>query len=389
MLNLDYPPDRLQLIVCDNGSTDGSVDYVRQAFPTVKIVALDHNHGFAEANDLAAKEATGDWIGFLNNDMWAPRDWLRKLVGPIEGRPGIASVASRIANWDGSRIDFVGGSGANFQGYGFQRDVGATSSEWDREGRVLFACGGAMLVRRELFLEIGGFDPEYFIYYEDVDLGWRLNLLGHDVWYTPAASVNHRHHGTTESWQNHRKQVLYDRNALFTMYKNLDDGNLAIALPASLLLLNEKALVAGAVNASGYRMGPARPLPYGKPPERSEVPGLLTRAQRILAREGPAGIVSRATRRLAARQGAEQLPTRALSPLVAISEFAHRLDKLAERRRWIQERRRRTDLEILPLFHFALSPSSPEPRYVEFQGWLRRVMGLEERFGPGQDRQEG
>ncbi len=241
----------------------------------------------------------------------------------------------------------------------------------------------------ELFLEIGGFDPEYFIYYEDVDLGWRLNLLGHDVWYTPAASVNHRHHGTTESWQNHRKQVLYDRNALFTMYKNLDDGNLAIALPASLLLLNEKALVAGAVNASGYRMGPARPLPYGKPPERSEVPGLLTRAQRILAREGPAGIVSRATRRLAARQGAEQLPTRALSPLVAISEFAHRLDKLAERRRWIQERRRRTDLEILPLFHFALSPSSPEPRYVEFQGWLRRVMGLEERFGPGQDRQEG
>jgi GT2 family glycosyltransferase len=389
LLELDYPADRLQLMVCDNGSIDGSSDYVRQTFPTVKVVSLEHNHGFAEANNLAAQEATGDWIGFLNNDMWAPRDWLRQLVAPIADRSGIASVASRIVNWDGSRIDFVGGSGANFQGYGFQRDVGSVSSSWDREGRVLYACGGAMLVRREVFLEVGGFDPDYFIYYEDVDLGWRLNVLGHDVWYAPAATVNHRHHGTTENWQDHRKQVLYDRNALSTMYKNLDDDNLAAALPASLLLLNEKALLAGGLKAGAYRMGPARPLPYGRPPETSERPGLFTRTQRVLASEGAAGMVFRATQRLAARQAAEQLPRRALSPLVAMSEFAHRLDKLVERRRWIQERRRRTDLDILPLFHFALSPAWPEPRYVEFQAWLRTVMGLDDRFGPGQDTQEG
>ena len=99
-----------------------------------------------------------------------------------------------------------------------------------------------MLVRRRLFVDIGGFDPMYFAFFEDVDLGWRLNLLGHDVWYNPRATVRHRHHGTTARIPAHKLKVLNERNALFTIFKNYDDANLSRVLPVALLLLNDKGL---------------------------------------------------------------------------------------------------------------------------------------------------
>src|ERR1700694_1754540 len=77
---LDYPNERLELVLCDNGSTDGSVEYVRMRHPRFHIVALDRNYGFAEGNNRGANEATGDWVGFLNNDMEVPVDWLQHLL---------------------------------------------------------------------------------------------------------------------------------------------------------------------------------------------------------------------------------------------------------------------------------------------------------------------
>ena len=248
---LDYPADRLQLILCDNGSSDGSVEHVRSTFPGVDVVALDANYGFAEGNNRAAETARGDWLGFLNNDMHVEPDWMLRLVEPLQDQPGLACIASRIANWDGTAIDFIGG-GVNFQGHGFQVDYGSVKSSEDGARRLLFACGGAMLVRRDIFLELGGFDPEYFAFYEDVDLGWRLNLLGHDVWYEPRATAFHRHHGTAGSVPGHRIRVLHERNALYTIYKCFDDANLAAALPAALLLLNEKALRISHLDVSEY-----------------------------------------------------------------------------------------------------------------------------------------
>src|ERR1700680_1114907 len=125
--SLDYPSEKLQLILCDNGSTDDSVDFVRSAFPGVEVVALDSNYGFAEGNNRASERATGEWLGFLNNDMHVEPDWLGCLLTPLTHRPQVACIASRIANWDGSAIDFIGG-GVNFQGHGFQVDHGSARS---------------------------------------------------------------------------------------------------------------------------------------------------------------------------------------------------------------------------------------------------------------------
>ena len=409
LVGLDYPADRLQLIMCDNGSSDGSVDYVRSRFPGVEVLALDGNYGFAEGNDRAAALATGEWIGFLNNDMHVEPGWLRQLLGPLREQPNLACIASRIANWDGSAIDFIGG-GVNFQGHGFQVDQGQTSSPKDCPRRLLFACGGAMLVRRDVFLEVGGFDADYFAFFEDVDLGWRLNLLGHDVWYEPGATAFHRHHGTANHVSAHKLRVLYERNALFTIYKCFDDDNLAAALPAALILLNEKALRIARTHLSGYILEQPRIEPVDEPPGSARRPvfgpreRIIGKVIRITRNEGVRGMLRKALRlahwrfdvfmldlrrlsawtRVHAGAGIEPLPRVAMSHYVALSDFADHLEQLRAKREWLQSRRVRSDEELLPLFQNALDPSYNDEEYIRFHRWLCAVLGLDQRFSKGE-----
>ncbi len=409
LVKLDYPAARMQLILCDNGSSDGSADYVRSRFPGVEVVALDGNYGFAEGNDRAAALATGEWLGFLNNDMHVEPGWLRQLLGPLREQPGLACIASRIANWDGSAIDFIGG-GVNFQGHGFQVDHGQTTSDNDCPRRLLFACGGAMLIRRDVFLEVGGFDPDYFAFFEDVDLGWRLNLLGHDVWYEPGATAFHRHHGTASQVLAHKLRVLYERNALFTIYKCFDDDNLAAALPAALLLLNEKALRIARTDLSEYILEQPRIDRADEPPgsARRSASGprerIAAKVVRLTRNEGLRGMLRKALRqahwrfdvfkldlrrlstwaRIRAGAGMEPLPRVAMSHYVALSDFAHHLEHLRAKREWLQSRRVRSDDELLPLFHNALDPSYNDEHYVRFHRWLCAVLGLDQRFSKGE-----
>src|SRR5207237_8183469 len=121
--------------------------------------------------------------------------------------------------------------GVSFYGHGCPVDHGEDKPVGDEGRRLLFACGGAMLVRRDVFLPIGGFDPDFFAFFEDVDLGWRLNLLGHDVWYAPNAVVQHRHHSTANSIEPHQLGVLYERNAPSMIYTNYDDETWAPPCP--------------------------------------------------------------------------------------------------------------------------------------------------------------
>lgn len=402
---LDYPERELEIILCDNGSRDGSVELVRQTYPRVRVVELDRNHGFAEGNDLGARGAKGEWLGFLNNDMWVEPDWLRRLVAPLAEHPEIDSLASKILNWDGSAIDFVGG-GVSLQGFGFSHDHGRKASPRDVAGPVLFACGGAMLIRRELFEEVGGFDPDYFAFYEDVDLGWRLNVLGRTVWYNPDAVAYHRHHGTADRVPGRQMRVLYERNSLYTMFKCLDEANLAAALPATMLLLNEKALRMADLDRTPFRLGPpgAADAPHGKPQALHAFDpaagggSVLAKARtvfrehgaRVLARRGARYLGSRAggrLRRVRSRvAGADsRLPDVSVSHYVALSDFAHNLDRMLEKRAWLQARRKRSDEELMPLFHYALEPSYSDSRYVQFHRRLLEVLGLDRRFAAGHD----
>jgi GT2 family glycosyltransferase len=407
LLALDYPKDRLELIFCDNASADDSVELVRRQYPTVRLLVHEENHGFAEGNNRAARSATGDWVGFLNNDMQVEKSWLRELVDEVGRQPGLACISSKILNWDGTAIDFIG-SGVNFQGFGFQVDYGLKESPQDRPRRLLCPCGGAMLIRRELFLEVGGFDPDYFGFYEDTDLGWRLNLLGHDVWYTPKAVVFHRHHGSFDSVRAEKRRLLYERNSLFTMYKCLEAENLAVALPVSLLLLNEKALSMASVDRSRFRIGtqakldqgggprPAADRTYAFDPGAEDRETVIGKAGRVLRTHGPLTVLRRGRRYLGARAGARWrklaqriagsplLPPASIAHYIALSDFTSQIESLTEKRRWLQERRVRSDEELLPLFLFALEPSYHDDEYVRTHRRLVSAFGLDRRFGAGQ-----
>jgi GT2 family glycosyltransferase len=398
-LALDYPADRLEIVLCDNGSQDGSSEYVRTQYPAVRILALARNHGFAEGNNLAAKACRNEWVAFLNNDMWFEPSWLRDLVSPLEEQPGLACLTSRILNWDGTAIDFIGG-GVNFEGHGFQVDHGLKASTQDRARRVIAPCGGAMVIRRELFLELGGFDPDYFSFFEDTDLGWRLNLLGHDVWYTPGSTVYHAGHGSFRRLPAYQLRVLYERNALFTIYKCLDDANLAAALPMALLLMNERALRIAQVSLGRFTVGSDPVTPSMQP---ATVPGALPAdetlepegrrlqaARRVLRSEGWAGLALKGARFLRQEGGAILrrplmhdgyfLHNLAVSHYVAMHQFASSLGVLVEKRRWVQSRRLRSDEDLIPLLAEPLRPTWDDPAYRRFYDWLTGVAGLSERF---------
>ena len=409
LMKLDYPEDQLELILCDNGSTDGSVGFAQRRLPNVKLVALKRNYGFAEGNNRAARGASGEWLAFLNNDMRVEPSWLQHMVEAIDGNPNVASIASRISNWDGTKIDFIGG-GISFHGHGFQLDHGETVSTRDRSRRLLFACGGAMLVRKDLFLTIGGFDADFFAFFEDVDLGWRLNLLGYDVVYTPQANVQHRHHSTATSngIEPHQLGVLYERNALSMIYKNYDDENLAAALPAALLLLNERALEHARLDLSTFGIPGGEPVDaagrraesrgQSTALEPSSRPSLVQRGRKVLREQGP-GVAARKAlalplrmTRAALQPGVDQLrpryylvPGMSMAYYVGMSAFAHQIDSLNKKRAWIQSRRQRPDSEIIPLFVDPFYSNYPDPNFHRFTRWLSRVQGLDRRFGTSPD----
>jgi GT2 family glycosyltransferase len=406
LAKLDYPKDRLEVLVVDNGSRDGSAELVRR-HAWVKLIELDRNRGFAEPNNLAAEAATGEWLGFLNNDMRVEPSWLRDLLATGEAHPEAACLASRIKTWNGAALDFIGG-GVSLTGHGFQPGLGEGESSLDVERPVLFPCGGAMLVRGSIYQELGGFDGDYFAYFEDVDLGWRMNLLGHDVWYTPRATAFHRHHATGSRLPSAKLRVLYERNALYTIYKCFDDDNLAAVLPAAMLLLNERALVMAGVDPADFRLGPAPAEQevdggarvaqrlYAYDPAEALGESLPARARRAVSEEGLRPALRKTGRYLLERSeaglrrtvrlpGSRAVPTIALSHAVALSEFGHSLEQLNAKRAWLQQRRRRSDAELLPLMYDPFYVNYRHPRYERFYRWLVRVQGLDRRLGPVPD----
>ena len=165
-----------------------------------------------------------------------------------DAAPDIACVASKVLDWDGETIDFVDAA-LSFYGQGFKLHVGEPADDrYDEAHDVLFATGAAMVVRTDVFRSAGGFDERYFMFFEDVDFGWRLWLLGWRVHFVPHSVVFHRHHASMAKFKNWREQYLLERNALYTIYKNYDDHSLARALPAALALSVRRGVALGGVD---------------------------------------------------------------------------------------------------------------------------------------------
>lgn len=310
--NLNYPADKLQVVLVDNNSKDNSIALLKEKYSQVKLVLNNENLGFAKAVNQGVEAADGTYVALLNNDMKVEKDWLIELVKPLLSEPELACTGSKVLNWDGKRIDFVLGM-MNFEGRGFQIDFEKVlrASEYNKPKDMLFVNGGSMLVEREVFLKVGGFDEDYFAFYEDVDFGWRLWIAGYRVRFIPTSVAYHRHHGTSSSFGQEKLQLLYERNALFSIYKNYSKPVLDKVLAAALLLLNKRAYLNLNVDKETYR------LTHKDNSDKSTD---------------------------------TKVPKKALSYVLAVDDFTNHLPELREKRQKIQALRKRSDESIFRLF---------------------------------------
>ena len=183
------PP--FEILLVDNGSSDGSAALVRERWPAVRVVESGANLGFAEGNNVGAREARGEWLVFLNNDTAAEPEWLARLTAEAAAHPAYAIVTSRVVFLDDPAVVDSAGDGYFLAGGAFKHGYGAEAGAFAASREVFGACGAAFMIRRSDFARLGGFDARFFMNFEDVDLSYRARLLGLRVWYAASAVVRH------------------------------------------------------------------------------------------------------------------------------------------------------------------------------------------------------
>ncbi|MBX9718892.1 MAG: glycosyltransferase, partial [Microbacteriaceae bacterium] len=311
-----------EVIVVDNDSGGLDVRSIREAHPWATVVANPSNDGFAGGCNRGVRAASGEIVAFLNNDARPDANWLSSAVERFAD-PTIGAVASQVLDWEGATVDYVG-SALTWFGMGYKPFVGhPIPDDAEIAKDVLFGTGSGMFVRREFFEQLGGFDERFFMFFEDVDFGWRLTLAGHRFVYEPRSKVFHKHHASMSSFGDHQEIYLLERNALMTLFKNLGDERLADALPAALLLAVRRSLSRDTIDPRAFDI--AR--------------GADTEPVLDVAKTALAGIVS-------------------------IDAFVDELPALRDDRARIQANRVVSDAELAPLFGRTDAPSFPGRRYL-------------------------
>jgi GT2 family glycosyltransferase len=223
-----------EIIVVDNGSTDGSLQWLEARYPRVRVVNLPENRGFAGGCNAGIEAASGSLIALLNNDAVADPGWLEALVEVIRGRPDVGMVASKmILRHQPTVVDSTGIS-IDATGVAWDRRVGQSAETEEQVEEIFGPCAGAALYRHELFTDIGGFDDDFFMYLEDVDLAWRARLAGWRCVYAPSALVMHAH--SASAVEDSPFQLFHlARNHVWTVVKNYPAPDVFWHLPAIVL----------------------------------------------------------------------------------------------------------------------------------------------------------
>jgi GT2 family glycosyltransferase len=213
-----------EIIVVDNGSIDGSLEDAQRSFPEISIIRMGRNSGFAEANDVGARSARCDYLVFLNNDTIVTHNWLSPLLITLTTDQTIGVVGSKLLFMDARDRIMSAGLTMLFNGTGYDRGfMERDEGQYDWPGARGAVCGAVMMVRRDEFLSVGGFDADYFLYAEDLDLCWRYWLFGYTVQYVPSSVVYHAFGGTAGPDRHTPLRVFYRvRNGCRNIIKNYE-----------------------------------------------------------------------------------------------------------------------------------------------------------------------
>ena len=219
------------VIVADNGSTDDSLQVLQQEFPSVKVMAFDKNYGFAQGYNLAIEKTMYPYTVLLNSDVRTPHGWLNPLLDFMETHPAVGAVMPKLLHdrEDGKQMfEYAGAAGGYIDCHGYpycrgrifecleedhgQYDDGAKSVFW--------ATGACLMVRSQLYHDVGGLDKDFFAHMEEIDLCWRIRLAGNELMMVPSSHVYHLGGGSLPQG-NPRKTYLNFRNNLLLLHKNL------------------------------------------------------------------------------------------------------------------------------------------------------------------------
>ncbi len=233
-LLLDAP--KAEILVVDNGSTDGSRELAEQRFPQIRLIALDQNYGFPRAVNEGIKASSRPYVILLNNDTEVLPGFTDALADALEADPSAFSAQAKLISlYNPEKIDDAG----NFYcalGWAFARGKNRSAAYYEKPGAIFAACAGAAAYRKDFFGRLGCFDEGHFAYLEDVDVGWRARIAGYRNLYVPAAKVLHAGSGTSGSRYNEFKVSLSSRNNIYLIWKNM---------PSLQILLNLPLLLAG------------------------------------------------------------------------------------------------------------------------------------------------
>ncbi len=219
----------VEIILVDNGAPGDIAGEARRRYPWARVVKSPHNLGFSGGVNLGAEAAVGDVLILLNDDAAAEPGFVENHLDVLDVSPEAAASGGRLVSWDGSRNDFLRGR-ITFDVHAFQVGQGWPVGELEQpaSGEPLpFACGGNMAIRRSDWQAVGGFDPELFAYFEDVELGWQLWSMGRSVVAAPEAVARHRGSATSSALGAFRRGVLFERNALRIFHTCADDEHRA------------------------------------------------------------------------------------------------------------------------------------------------------------------
>jgi GT2 family glycosyltransferase len=231
----------VETVLVDNASTDGTVDHVRERYPSVRIVELRENRGFAGGNNAGVADAQAPLVAFLNNDTVADPGWLQALLGGLDQACRFALVTSRIVYLHDPKTIDSAGDGFLRAGGAFKRLHGMPSAEAEEPSEVFGACGAACLMPKSVFAELGGFDEDFFASHEDVDLSYRARLRGYRVRYVPAAVV--RHEGSATLGRQSARAVYYGQRNLEWVYVKNSPASILLRTVPGHLVYNAAAAV--------------------------------------------------------------------------------------------------------------------------------------------------
>lgn len=332
-----------EILVVDNAS-ETPWEAVARRHPGLRRVVSATNVGFAAGCRLGVEAAAAPTVLFVNDDAVVESTAPRLLVAALAAAAAdVVAAGGRLTDRAGARNDFSDGF-LTFDGHAFAADVGRPLSSLPEavpgEER-LFACGGLMAVRREDFLASGGFDDDYFAYLEDVDFGWRQWIFGRRIVAEPRAVARHRGGATGEALGVFSRGFLFEKNAFATAYKNLGREAFRDLMPAiAMTFLNRVAAMLLARNPGAAELDRD---PYAAPSG-----GAAARFARTLF-----GIAEEDARRV------EVDDPLTIAQLRALAWIHRRHAALAEKRRAVQEGRRRADAEIFRRFPLRLVPTYP------------------------------